>query len=166
MIVPDFSLQRGNERLALCLTTGRATTEALTRDLASFGSRVPALAIVPGGVAERLRSCPVPLSTYEEQPAEAIPALVTTLERRYPRNHGAALTPWQRLEKQVEEEGFVGLEAVASVLGCPADEAMQTVRRWGGPTLHVLPGLGVCAPDSLGEIRQLIEQNEIRQQAA
>jgi hypothetical protein len=30
----------------------------------------------------------------------------------------------------------------------------------------VLPGLGVCAPESLDEIRQLIEEGEIRQRAA
>ena len=39
-------------------------------------------------------------------------------------------------------------------------------RRWGGPALHVLPGLGICAPDALGEIRHLIEEGEILPHAA
>ncbi len=79
---------------------------------------------------------------------------------------GAALTPWQRLERLVTEEGFVGEETVAALLGCPPDEAARAVRRWGGPALHVLPGLGVCAPEALGEIRQLIEDGELAQRAA
>jgi predicted nuclease of restriction endonuclease-like RecB superfamily len=167
VVVPDFALQRGRDRLALCLASGLVTAEALTRDLARLGSRTQALAVVPGYAAERLRVCPVPLASYGEQPTEAIPALVATLERRYPRAATAApLTPWQRLELLVTEEGFVGEEAVAALFGCPLDEAARMVRRWGGPTLHVLPGLGVCAPDALGEIRQLIEEGELVQRAA
>ena len=165
VVIPDFALLRGNERLALCLTTGKATSEALARDLASFGSRVPVLAIVPGDVAERLRSCPVPLAVYDSEPVEAIPALVGTLERRYPRDRRSELTPWQRLEQRVTEDGFVGVETVAALLNCAPAEALEAVRRWGGASLHVLPGLGVCAPESIGEIRQLIDQGELRQAA-
>ncbi|MBC8162687.1 MAG: DUF790 family protein, partial [Roseiflexaceae bacterium] len=132
VVVPDFALIRGNERLALCLTTGKATTEALVRDLVGLGGRASALAIVPGEVAERLRACPVPLAVYDAQPAEAIPALISMLERRHPRERSAELTPWQRLERQVAEEGFVGVEAVAGLLGCGASEALESVRRWGG----------------------------------
>jgi predicted nuclease of restriction endonuclease-like RecB superfamily len=167
VVVPDFALLRGRERLALCLTSGPVTTEALVRDLARLGSRAQALAIVPGYAAERLRTCPVPLATYEAQPAEAIPALAATLERKHPRTQtNVTLTPWQRLEQLVAEESFVGEETVAALLGCPPDEAARAVRRWGGPTLHVLPGLGVCAPETLGEIRQLIEEGELAQHAA
>jgi hypothetical protein len=167
VVVPDFALLRGRERLALCLTSGPVTTEALVRDLARLGSRAQAFAIVPSHAAERLRACPVPLATYEAQPAEAIPALAATLERKHPRTQsGAALTPWQQLERLVAEEGFVGEETVAALLNCPPDEAARAVRRWGGPALHVLPGLGVCAPETLSEIRQLIEEGELAQRAA
>jgi predicted nuclease of restriction endonuclease-like RecB superfamily len=167
VVVPDFALLRGRERLALCLAGGPVTAEALVRDLGRLGSRAQALAVVPGYAAERLRSCPVPLATYDTQPAEAIPALAAALERKHPRiQAGAALTPWQRLERLVAEEGFVGEETVAALLGCPPDEAARAVRRWGGPALHVLPGLGVCAPETLGEIRQLIEDGELVQHAA
>ncbi|KAB8143874.1 DUF790 family protein [Chloroflexia bacterium SDU3-3] len=165
VVVPDFALVRGGERLALCLTAGRAATEALARDLGQLGSRAQALAVVPGSAAERLRSSPAPLATYEQQPAEAIPSLVATLARRYPRDRAAELTPWQRLERQVAAEGFVGLEEVAALLGSPAADALESVRRWGGAGLHVLPGLGVCAPEDLGEIRQLIDAGELRQAA-
>jgi len=167
VVVPDFALHRGRERLALCLATGAATADALTRDLARMGGRTTALAVIPSYAAERLRVCPTPLATYDEQPAEAIPALVATLERKHPRAQpGTILTPWQQLERLVEEEGFVGEETVAALLGCPPDEAARTVRRWGGPALHVLPGLGICAPDALGEIRHLIEEGEILPHAA
>jgi Protein of unknown function (DUF790) len=167
VVVPDFALLRGRERLALCLASGPVTAETLVRDLARLGSRAQALAVVPGYAAERLRVCPVPLATFDAQPAEAIPALAATLERKHPRAQvGATLTPWQRLERLVVEEGFVGEETVAALLGCPPDEAARTVRRWGGPALHVLPGLGVCAPEALDEIRQLIEEGELAQRAA
>lgn len=167
VVVPDFALYRGRERLALCLATGRAMAESLARDLGRIGGRAPALAIMPGQAAETLRACPTPIATYSEQPAEAIPALVATLERRHPRGRAeTTLTPWQRLERMVAEEGFVGEETVAALLGCPSDEAARMVRRWGGPALHVLPGLGVCAPESLDEIRHMIDEGEFLQHAA
>ena len=167
IVVPDFVLVRGRERLALCLTTGIATTTALTRDLTRLGGRAQVLAIVPAHAAEGLRACPVPLAAYGEQPAEAIAALVTTLERRHPRRRPEqVLTPWQRLEQLVADEGFVEERTVAALMTCSLEEAARVVQRWGGPTLHVLPGLGVCAPESLDEIRQLIEDGEIRQRAA
>lgn len=167
IVVPDFALVRGRERLALCLTTSIATTTALTRDLARLGGRAQVLAIVPSHAAEGLRACPVPLASYGEQPAEAISALVATLERRHPRRSPEqAQTPWQRLEQLVADEGFVEEQTVAALMTCSPEEAARVVQRWGGPTLHVLPGLGVCAPESLDEIRQLIEEGEIRQRAA
>jgi len=167
MVVPDFALLRGRERLALCLATGPTTATALARDLARLGGRAAAYAVIPDYAAERLRVCPTPLATYSEQPAEAIPALIGILERKHPRlRPESTLTPWQRLERLVAEEGFVGEETVAALLGCPPDEAARTVRRWGGPALHVLPGLGVCAPDALGEIRHLIEESDFVQHAA
>lgn len=168
VVVPDFALQRGHERLALCIAPGRSSAEALTHDLVQLSSgRSTVLMVTLDYVAEALRSCPVPLATYAEQPAEAIAALVALLERVHPRLPAAArLTPWQRLEQLVEEEGFVGEEMVAQVLSCPADEAARMVQRWGGPALHVLPGLGVCAPDLLEDIRQLIAAGEIIQRAA
>jgi predicted nuclease of restriction endonuclease-like RecB superfamily len=167
IVVPDFALVRGRERLALCLTTGITTTTALTRDLARLGGRAQTLAIVPAHAVEGLRACPVPLATYGEHPAEAIAALVTTLDRRHPRRRPEqVLTPWQRLEQLVADEGFVEERTVAALMTCSPEEAARLVQRWGGPTLHVLPGLGVCAPESLDEIRQLIEEGEIRQRAA
>jgi predicted nuclease of restriction endonuclease-like RecB superfamily len=167
VVVPDFAMVRGRERLALCLTAGHATTAALTRDLAKLGSRTQALAIVPAPAAEALRACPVPLATYDQQPAEAIGALVRLLERRHPRRRPEeTLTPWQRLERMVADEGFVEEQTVASLMGCSPEEAARLVQRWGGSSLHVLPGLGVCAPESLGEIRHLIEESELVQRAA
>jgi predicted nuclease of restriction endonuclease-like RecB superfamily len=167
IVVPDFALVRGRERLALCLTTGIVTTTALTRDLARLGGRAQALAIVPAHAAEGLRTCPVPLATYGEHPIEAIAALVAVLDRRHPRRQSEQVqTPWQQLEQLVADEGFVEERTVAALMTCSPEEAARVVQRWGGPALHVLPGLGVCAPESLDEIRQLIEEGEIRQRAA
>ncbi len=167
VVIPDFTLQRGNERVALCLATGRATAETVARDLGQLGRNAPALIVTPEHIAETLPRCPVPLATYQEQPPEAVPALVRTLERRYPR--GAAtktMTPWQRLEQQVAEEGFVNEEQVAALLSCTPAEAVTAVRRWGGAGLHVLPGLGVCSPDALHDLRHLLEGGALTQTAA
>lgn len=167
IIVPDFALVRGRERLLLCLATGASTATALTRDIARLGGRAPVLLIAPAFVAERMRSCPTPLATYEGQPSEAIPALAEILNRSHPREKAApSLTPWQQLEQMVAEEGFIGEEAVAKLLGGTPEEAAQSVRRWGGPALHVLPGLGVCSPAMLSEIRSILEQGEYMQHAA
>jgi predicted nuclease of restriction endonuclease-like RecB superfamily len=167
VVVPDFALQRGRERLGLCLATSATTATALMRDLAKLGGRPQLVAVVPDHVAEGLRACPAPLASYEEQPAEAIGPLVALLERKYPRQRPeAALTPWQQLERLVAEDGFVEEHAVAALMGCPPEEAARLVQRWGGPALHVLPGLGVCAPEALGEIRALIEEGDLVQRAA
>lgn len=166
LAVPDFALLRGRERLALCLASERSTAEALMRDLAATGARARALAIVPAHVAEGLRTVAVPLATYDGQPAEAIEALVGLLERKFPRRRPEeTLTPWQQLERLVADEGFVAEQTVAALMGCPAEEAARLVQRWGGPALHALPGLGVCAPDSLGEIKELIEERALQRAA-
>lgn len=167
LVVPDFALQRGRERLALCIGSGKAATTALVRDLAALGGRPRAVVLAPASVAEGLRACVAPLATYEQQPAEAIGALVALLERKYPRRRpDEQLTPWQQLERLVADEGFVEERTVAALLGCATDEAARMVQRWGGPTFHVLPGLGVCAPEALSEIRTLIEANELLARAA
>jgi hypothetical protein len=159
VVVPDFAMQRGNQRALLCLASGRATADALIKDIGSLGKRTDILLVVPSAVALVLPSCPVPLATYDETPGEAVPALVRLLERAFPRlGVAATLTPWQRLEGQLADEGFVSEEAAAELLGCPTGEVATVVRRWGGVGLHALPGLGICTPDSLDEIRQLIEE--------
>ncbi len=150
--------------------TDAAISDAWDEDIAATFQKAWGRAFVRGRTAGwRLRreACPVPLAAYGEQPAEAIAALVTTLERRHPRRRPEqVLTPWQRLEQLVADEGFVEERTVAALMTCSLEEAARVVQRWGGPTLHVLPGLGVCAPESLDEIRQLIEDGEIRQRAA
>lgn len=165
VVVPDFALQRGHERLSLCLTTSRTTTEMLTRDLARLGSHIPVLAVIPA--SSHVATGSAPIVTYAAQPADAIPALVKTLEQQHPRTRaGTVLTPWQRLERLLQEEGFVSEATVASVLGCDQEEVAQVVQRWGGPLFHVLPGLGVCVPEMLNDIRDLLEQGEMTRQAA
>jgi hypothetical protein len=166
LVVPDFALVRGREKLALCLAGGPATAEALLGDLGKLGQRAQAFVVLPAHVAEGLRSCPAPAATYVEQPPEAIPSLVAMLERAHPRGAADAPTPWRRLERLAAEEGFVPEEQVAELLGCQRGEAAKLVQRWGGTSLHALPGLGVCPPAMLEEIRALIEDGTLGQKAA
>lgn len=167
VVVPDFALQRGHERVAVCLASNRATARTLIRDLKQLGSGVPAIIVARQQAAEGLPTRPVPLVAYTDQPVEALRALVAMLEQQRPRSRAAVtLTPWQRLERLVGEEGFVTEAMVAAILNCRLDEAAHVVQRWGGPALHVLPGVGVCAPEALDDIRALIEQSDIAPQAA
>ncbi len=157
MVVPDFVLLRGNERLAISIASGQAAADALMRDFARLGRIAPVAAVMPAGIAEQLRSCPAPLATYTEQPSEAVSALVAILDRTNPRTQTAPHAPRQSLERMIAEDGFVAEKTVAEVLGCKTSEVAQAVRRWEG--IHVLPGLGICAPDALDDIRQMLEQN-------
>ena len=52
------------------------------RDLGQLRAH-PAIVITQAAIAEQLRSCPVPLVSYEHELAEAMPALMSLLERRY-----------------------------------------------------------------------------------
>lgn len=158
LVVPDFALVRGRERVALCMARGHATAETLLRDLGRLGRRAGAVAVIPAPVAERLRSCPAPVATYDDQPGEAVAQVVATLERAYPRHAADAPTPWQRLERLVAEDGFVPEETAAELLGCRPAETARTVQRWGGDGLHALPGVGVCAPELVDEIRELLAE--------
>jgi hypothetical protein len=167
LVMPDFALLRGGQRLALCLAPGRAAAEELARGLAHLGQRAEVVLLAPEVVAEALPSCPSPLVSYAEQPSEAIGALVSLLERRYPRARGAHVqTPWQVLERLVVDEGFVPEEEVAALLQCPPAEAARMVARWGGAALHALPGVGVCSPEALDDIRQMLDQGALTPRAA
>ncbi len=168
VVVPDFALQRGHQQVLLCLTTSRATSEMLARDLTRLGEHAPVLAVVPATAAATKKTvAPTSLVAYTEQPADAIPALVSMLEQQHPRTRAStARTPWQQLERLLQEEGFVSEVTVATVLGCASEEVAQVVQRWGGPQFHVLPGLGVCMPELLGDIRELLEHAESTRYAA
>lgn len=160
VVVPDFVCTRGTQRVHLCLATGRATVEALVRDLTALGSQAQTLLLGPSRWGSLLKHSATPAATYTGAPIEALDSIVAALDHAYPRPSGRVLTPWQRLERLVVEEGFVGEEQVATMLGCPADDVARTVQRWGGAQIHYLSGLGVCNPDSLPELRRLIEESE------
>lgn len=166
LVVPDFALVRGRERVALCMARGRATAEALVRDLGRLGKQARAVAVIPAAVAEGLRSCPAPVATYEERPGEAVARLVAQLERAYPRHLADAPTPWQRLERLVAEDGFAPEEMAAEILGCRPNEVARAVQRWGGAGLHALAGVGVCAPELVDEIRELVAEGVPAMRAA
>lgn len=166
LVVPDLVLLRGQQRIALCFASGRASAEALAKSLHRIEQRSGVVVVVPDAVAEALPSCPSPLVSYAAEPADAIPALASLLARRYPRPRGAqAQTVWQVLEKLVAEEGFVAEGEVAALLECPPAEALRLVARWGGASLHPVPGVGVCSPETLDEVREMLEQGAARRVA-
>jgi len=167
VVVPDFICMRGTQRVYLCIANGKATTEALVRDLAALGSQAHVVLLAPARWNSLLKQASVPSVSYQQAPSEAIEALSITLERAFPRASGRVLTPWQKLERVVAEEGFMGEEQAAALIGCSRDDLGRTIQRWGGPNLHYLSGLGVCSPSYLPELRRLIEEgNENLRQAA
>lgn len=157
LVVPEFVLRRGRQGLALCLAPSRATGESLAAGLAGIDS--PAVVLAHTSALPALRGSQATVVTYSESPSDAVPRLVATLERSFPRSSLApAPTPWQTLEQRVSAEGFVDETSVASILGCAPEEAARLVRRWGGSNLHVLSGLGICDGETLADIRQLLER--------
>lgn len=167
VVVPDFVCLRGAQRVYLCMANGKATSEALVRDLDNLGPQAHTLLLGPSRWNSVLKGASVPYASYGGGPEEAIEDLITVLERAYPRPNGRVLTPWQRLERLVAEEGFVGEEQVGELLGCSTEDVGRTIGRWGGPHLHYLGGLGVCSPEYLPELRRLIDEgsDELRRAA-
>lgn len=165
VVVPDFVCWRGSQRVPLCIATGRATAEVLSRDLSALGGQAGALLLGPSRCGALLKACSAPAAAYSGAPVDGLDAAVTALERAYPRSATRVLTPWQRLERLVVEDGFVADDEVAALLGIPADEVARTVQRWGGAQLHYLNGLGVCDPGQLPELRRLLEEGELRRAA-
>ncbi len=82
LVIPDFVVQQRSMRIALCLAQTQRSAETLMRDLGQLRAH-PAIVITQAAIAEQLRSCPVPLVSYEHELAEAMPALMSLLERRY-----------------------------------------------------------------------------------
>ncbi len=123
-----------------------------------LGSTLDASKFGPSRWNSILKGASVPYASYKDGPEESIDDLTAVLERAYPRPNGRVLTPWQRLERLVAEEGFVGEEQVGALLGCSTEDVGRTIGRWGGPHLHYLGGLGVCSPDYLPELRRLIDE--------
>jgi predicted nuclease of restriction endonuclease-like RecB superfamily len=83
LVMPDFLVEQGPARVAICLAPARLAAVALMRDLGKLGSALPAIVVAPSAVAETLGSCPAPLLTYDDDIAEAAPALLGMLERRF-----------------------------------------------------------------------------------
>lgn len=167
VVVPDFICMRGTQRVYLCIANGKATTEALIRDLKALGSQAHVVLLAPARWNSLLKNASVPVVSYQQAPSEAIEALSITLERAFPRASGRVLTPWQKLERVVAEEGFMGEEQAAALIGCSSEDLGRTIQRWGGPHLHYLSGLGVCSPSYLPELRRLIDEgNDNLRQAA
>lgn len=82
LVIPDFVVQQRSTRVALCLAQTQRSAESLMRDLGQLRAH-PAIVITQAAIAEQLRSCPVPLVTYENEVREALPGLLSLLERRY-----------------------------------------------------------------------------------
>ena len=82
LVIPDFVVQQRTARVALCLAQSQRSAETLMKDLGQLRAH-PAIVITQAAIAEQLRSCPVPLVTYEHDVREAMPALLSLLERRY-----------------------------------------------------------------------------------
>ncbi len=79
----------------------------------------------------------------------ALPSPVALAERH--------TTKWQQLERILTVEGFVDEERIGEVLEVEADRVEQTLRGWRSGEIIYLPGIGLCTPETVGEIRALLQ---------
>jgi hypothetical protein len=66
-------------------------------------------------------------------------------------------TKWQHLERILAAEGFVDEGRIGEVLEVDAERVEQTLRGWRSGDITYLPGIGLCTPETVGEIRSLLQ---------
>lgn len=88
LIVPDFALQRGPHRVALCLAANQVTLKALLDQFARLGPAARAMLLAPEPALGALKKKDAVLG-YREHPGEAIPQLLLALDRVYPTRQAA-----------------------------------------------------------------------------
>ncbi len=162
VIVPDFLLLRGQQRGYLVLASGRAMAEALVKSLRALGGRSLVVIATEAAYAKQLAALPAIVVPHTGEPsvpllARALPA-PTTLARQ-------SESIWQRLQRILDDEGFVDEARLAETLGCPLEDVATAVRGWQPESASYLPGIGLCSNETIQEIRDLLGANLQRRAA-
>jgi predicted nuclease of restriction endonuclease-like RecB superfamily len=165
VVVPDFALRRGDATVALCLASGRAAAEAVAAGLKG-GVASMAVVVAHESAAPALRGCKLPVVTYADRLADAIPRLVAALEKAWPRGVLPIKSdPWEDLAAHVAAEGFVDEARAAAILGCTPGDLGALIRRRAAQGRSAIAGLGICNGEAMAEIRDMLSRG-VQERAA
>jgi predicted nuclease of restriction endonuclease-like RecB superfamily len=161
VIVPDYGLHRGAQRASLVVARTASAVDALVKPLKALGGRSLVVVATRPELVRKLAGLHAMIVPSEDAPvprllATALPSPVALAERH--------TTKWQHLERILAAEGFVDEGRIGEVLEIDVDRVEQAVRGWRAGETTYLPGIGLCTPETLGEIRALLQP--ARQKAA
>ena len=159
VIVPDYGLHRGAQRAALVVARTPSAVEALVKPLKALGGRSLVVVATRPELQRKLAGVHAMIVPSEDAPAPrllatALPSPVALAERH--------TTKWQQLERILTVEGFVDEGRIGEVLEVEADRVEQTLRGWRAGEITYLPGIGLCTPETVGEIRALLQPERRR----
>ena len=154
LLVPDFVLMRGSQRLPLFVPVTAASAESLLGTLTSTEHAV-ILLNTELGMTKRAASNVV---SYQTMPD--VSALVRYLQANFAENAvTTALDRWTQLTNVLDSEGFVPEAQLFTLLGCDnATTAVAMLRGWRDGAFHYVPHVGLCTPQKLGEIGELMRR--------
>jgi predicted nuclease of restriction endonuclease-like RecB superfamily len=162
VIVPDFLLLRGQQRAYLMIASGRAAAEALVKPLRTLGGRSLVVVATEAAYAKQLAALPAIIVPHTGEPS------VPLLARALPAPTSLAWqneSAWQRLQRILNEEGFIDEARLAETLGCSLEGVASAVRGWQPEGASYLPGIGLCSNETIQEIRGLLGANSQRRAA-
>lgn len=162
LIVPEFVALRGQQRAYIVLADSRAAAEALIEPLRALNGRARVLVVLEAQWAGLLSALPVIVVPYAERPAARM------LARALPSPGDAAPageSRWQRLHRLLEQEGFVDEARLAALLECTPAQVAARLQAWPTTRGTYLPGIGLCTPETVQELRDLLQSGALRQAA-
>lgn len=162
VIVPEFLIMRGQQRAYLVMADSKTTADALAKPLRALNGRSLIVVATEAEWAKQLSALPAIVVPHVDEPsarmlARALPAptLLAHLGE----------SKWQRLQRVLEIEGFVDDSRLAEILECSLDSVAGQVRGWRNDIASYLPGIGLCSPETVQEIRTLLQSGSTRQAA-
>lgn len=154
VIVPEFLIMRGQQRAYLVMADSKTTADALAKPLRALNGRSLIVVATEAEWAKQLSALPAIVVPHVAEPsarmlARALPAptLLAHLGE----------SKWQRLQRVLETEGFVDDARLAELLECSLDSVAGQVRGWRSDIASYLPGIGLCSPETVQEIRTLLQ---------
>ncbi|WP_029214666.1 DUF790 family protein [Kallotenue papyrolyticum] len=162
LIVPEFVALRGQQRASIVLADSRTAAEALIEPLRALNGRARVLVAVEAQWAGLLSALPVIVVPYAERPAARL------LAGALPSPNDAAPageSRWQHLQRLLEQEGFVDETRLAALLECTPAQLAARLQGWRSERASYLPGIGLCTPETVQELRELLQSGALRQAA-
>lgn len=154
VVVPDYGLYRGAQRASLVVARTPSAVDALVKPLKALGGRSLVVVATRPELQRKLAGVHAMIVPSEDAPvprllATALPSPVALAERH--------TTKWQHLERILATEGFVDEGRIGEVLEVDTEQVEQTIRGWRSGEITYLPGIGLCTPETVGEIRSLLQ---------